>query len=147
MLRQNPHTRNYVARHKQFDSKRNYTTLWQRHIPTKKRMIFRPVIVSFVKPVCLTMSFFKHIDDFFIKQLKIIDKHSLTCYTMYTDSIKFGFRVPHNFDYVVFLFIAVKVPIFEFGDDAHRLFPWCRYALYLCLNAREYQQGEQYLFG
>ena len=102
--------------------------------PQKKRIIFRPVIVSFVKPVCFTMSFFKHIDDFFIKQLKIIDKYSLTCYTMYTDSIKFGFRVPHNFeyvgsalthnfDYVVFLFITVRVLISGFGDGEHLLFP------------------------
>lgn len=33
-----------------------------------------------------------------------------------------GIAVTHNFDYVVFLFIAVIVPISEFGDDGHRLF-------------------------
>ena len=31
--------------------------------------------------------------------------------------------LPHNFDYVVFLFIAVRVLILGFGDGVHHLFP------------------------
>ena len=38
------------------------------HIFLKKSIFFRPVIVSFVKPVCFAMPFFMHNDDFSITQ-------------------------------------------------------------------------------
>lgn len=58
-----------------------------------------------------------------------------------------SYRFPHNFDYVVFLFIAVKVPTSEFGDNAHRMFPLCRCVWYLHLNVQGCLQDAQYPFG
>ena len=92
------------------------------------------------------MPIFLHYDDFYKNSVK-----SLTNTPKYGKLLKLKIcmkytSLPHNFDYVVFLFIAVIVPIFVFDDDVRLLFPLCISALYLCLSVRVYRRGVLYPF-
>ena len=65
---------------------------------------------------------------------------------MYAIYIELGYKIPHNFDYVVFLFKAAIVLIFEFVYGVFHRFPWCIYVWCLRLNVRECLQVLQCLF-
>ena len=65
---------------------------------------------------------------------------------MYACNVELGYQIPHNFDYVVFLFIGVKVLISEFVYGVFHPFPLCIYVWCLRLNVQECLQVLQCLF-